>query len=570
MYILGLWDGHDSGAALIADGKILFASNEERYTGRKLEVRFPRNAIKAALDYSGVSPSEVGIVAFPTTEFTKTMSRVFPFQKEAYYQFRRRKMLKPRLDWLMHYTKYSMTRIGVTPMCCPISRHIVSSELRSMGFANFQTYCIDHHSAHAATAAFTSGMKKALVITLDGLGDGLSGSVSILDNGTLERVRSIPARDSLGVFYEQVTNIIGMRELEDEGKVMAMADYSFPFGFGKNKFRDFFKVEGVSIKAKYGPVAQYDLLSRMAWSMPREQFAYMAQQLVEEIVTKFVSNAVDEYGIGAVAFAGGLMSNIKANMRIRELDGVKSWYIFPHMGDGGIALGAALHANYIYSGTSSYEFANAYLGRSYGEDDIKSALKGEKGITFEHDTSKHSHAAELIGDDNYVMWFQGRMEYGPRALGNRSILANAASDSVKEKLNLYVKQREWYQPFAPSMLCEEAARLLKDVKGHDRFMTMGYRIKDSAKEVMKSVIHVDNTARAQMVGDENENYQKLLSEVKRRSGHGVVLNTSFNLHGLPIVMSPKDAIRTLKDTGSRYLFLGDYFVENSAAKGAHR
>ncbi len=570
MYTLGLWDGHDSGAALLEKGKIIFAANEERYTKRKLEVSVPRNSIAAALRYAGIKPSDVSLVAFPTTELTKTMSRIFPYQKEAYYKFRRRKMLRPRLDSFMHFAKYAMTTVGPLPLCNTASRYMIERELRGMGFANPSIQAIDHHWAHAATAAFTSGMSRALVVTLDGVGDGLSGSISILENGKLRRAKAIMARDSLGIFYEQVTNIVGMRELEDEGKVMAMADYSFPFKFEDNKFRDFFTVHGVGIKAKYGPISQYDLLSRIAWSMPREQFAYMAQQLIEEVLEKFVANAVKEYGIENVAFAGGLMSNIKANMRIRNLHGIKEWYIFPHMGDGGIALGAAMYADYLQSGIAAYDFPNAYTGDSFDEESIRSTLKGEKDIEFELDSNRFSHAAELLDNDDYVLWFNGRMEYGPRALGNRSILAHSGSETVKERLNIHVKQREWYQPFAPSMLFDEAKVLLEDVKGRDRFMTMGYRIRESKQDVLKSVIHVDNTARPQMVGDENRDYQELLRNVKKNTGYGVVLNTSFNIHGMPIVRTPEDAMLTMRKTGSPYMFLGGFFVENKYAKGSKR
>ncbi len=563
---MGVWDGHDSGAALIEDGRILFASTEERYTKRKLEIKFPYNSIGAALSYAEIKPSDIDVVAFPTTDLSKTISRIFPSQKESYYRFRRRKMLRPRAEGLMHYAKYAMTSVGPLPLCGTVSRYEVSKELGRMGFEDMKVVSVDHHQAHAATAAFTSGMDDQLVITLDGIGDGVSGSVSTLEDGELTRRNTISGGDSIGIFYEQVTNIIGMRELEDEGKIMAMADYSFPFDFSANKLRDFFRVDGLEIAARYGPIRQYDALSRIAWGMPREQFAYMAQQLLEDVVTKFVSNAIDEYGIGDVSFAGGVMSNIKANMKIRALQNLKSWYIFPHMGDGGIALGAALLANYTESGTTKYRFADSYLGDAYGDDQIKRQLKKEKGLSFELDYGKARHAAEIIEANDYVLWFQGRMEYGPRALGNRSILGNSSSDRVKDKLNTYVKQREWYQPFAPSMLEEEAKRLLLDVKGRDRFMTMGYKVRDSARDVMKSVVHVDMTARPQMVGSENESYQELLRSVKKRTGYGVVLNTSFNIHGMPIVASPQDAIETLKRTNSRYMFIGDYFVENRNAK----
>ncbi|MCL4365126.1 hypothetical protein M1590_02260 [Candidatus Marsarchaeota archaeon] len=569
MYILGLWDGHDSGAALIKDGRIVFAANEERYTRRKLEVRFPCSSINAALRFEGIKPSDVDVVAFPTTEFAKTLSRIFPLQKESYYRFRRRKMLRPRAEALMHYSKYAMTGMGVIPFCDALSRRSISHELRRMGFKGYKLQSIDHHAAHAATAAFTSGMKDALVITLDGIGDGLSGSVSTLEGGVLRRRKSVSGRDSIGIFFEQATNILGMRELEDEGKIMAMADYSFPFDFSKNKLKDFFSVKGAGMKAKYGPIRQYDMLGRIAWGMPREQFAYMAQQLLENVVSNFVSNAIDEYGMCDIALAGGVASNIKSNMRIRMLDNIRRWYVFPHMGDGGIALGAALYANYSITGKTSCEFKDAYLGGSYSDDYILGRLKKEKSLEFHEERNKAGHAAELIDTDHYVMWFGGRMEYGPRALGNRSIVGSASSEKVKDMLNTYVKQREWYQPFCPSMLEEDAKRLLVGVKGMDRFMTMGYDVNASRKEIMRSVVHVDMTARPQMVGEENTEYGDLLKAVKRRLGYGVVLNTSFNIHGTPIVESPSDAIDTLKKTGSRYLFIGNYFVENrNYAKGA--
>ncbi len=569
MYILGIWDGHDSGAALIRDGSIVFAANEERYTRRKLEVKFPYLSIKAALEFEGIKPSDVDVVAFPTTEFAKTVSRAFPMQKESYYRFRRRKMLRPRAEPLMHYAKYAMTGVGVVPLCGAVSRHFVSKELRGMGFKGFRLQSIDHHASHAATAAFTSGMKDALVITLDGIGDGLSGSVSTLEKGTLRRRKSISGRNSIGIFFEQVTNILGMRELEDEGKVMAMADYSFPFDFSKNRLRDFFSVSGLEMKARYGPIRQYDMLSRIAWGMPREQFAYMAQQLLENVVGRFVSNAIEEYGMHDVALAGGVFSNIKSNMGIRMLDSVKGWYVFPHMGDGGIALGAALYANYTITGKPAGRLDDAYLGGGYSNDSILKQLKKERALEFHRDGDCAGRAAELIDSNHYVLWFNGRMEYGPRALGNRSILGSANSDKVKDMLNTYVKQREWYQPFCPSMLEEDADRLLAGVKGRDRFMTMGYAVRPARREVMKSVVHVDMTARPQMVGDENPDYRNLLKAVKKRLGYGVVLNTSFNIHGTPIVESPADAIDVLKKTRSRYMFIGNYFVENrNYARGA--
>ncbi len=566
MYILGIWDGHDSGAALIKENRILYAANEERFTKRKLEVKFPYNSIKAALEFEQITPADVKAIAFPTLEFTKTVSRVFPAQKEAYYKFRRRKMLKPRFEEQMHYQKYTMTSIGVLPLCGSISKMYIGNALKSMGFKNFKLYAVEHHKAHATTAAFTSGFNSALVVTLDGVGDGKSGTVSILDNNELKEVSFIPARDSIGIFYEQITNILGMRELEDEGKIMAMADFSYPFDYKDNKLKEFFSVEGSRIKARYGPVAQYKALVRIAWSTPREQFAYMAQQVLEENLVKYFRELSKEYKFDNVAMSGGTMSNVKANMRIREQGFFKKHHIFPHMGDGGIALGAAMHVNHMLNGISAYEFNDAYLGGSYTDDQIEAILRKDKSLHYELDGDKPKHAAELVNNNNYIFWFQGRMEYGPRALGNRSIIAKAGSDDVKDRLNLFVKKREWFQPFAPSMLAEDANRLLEDAGERNRFMTMAYRVKEQHRDIMKSVVHVDMTARPQMVGDENRSYMEMLQGVRKKSGYGVILNTSLNIHGMPIAMAPDDVIRAAKDTNTRYMFLGNFFVENMKAK----
>ena len=562
MYILGIWDGHDAGAALVEDNKVIFAANEERFTKRKLEVNFPKHSIEAALRYAKIKPDDIEHIAFSTTEFAKTIERMFPKMRENYYIFRRRKRLKPRFSDLRHMLKYSITSIGITPGSTTINKHMLGKELRNMGFDKFKLYAVEHHAAHAATAAFTSPFKKALIITSDGLGDGLSGSISIMEKNTLTRKSVTKASDSLGIFFEQATNIIGMRELEDEGKVMAMADYSYPFSMDENLFRDFFSVDGISIKAKYNTIKQFEMLQRISWQLPREQFAYMVQQLLTEMLTKFVDNAIERFGIGDVAFSGGIFSNVKANMSLRKLDSLKHWYIFPHMGDGGIALGAALHTNYILNGITKHDFT-AYLGPAYGENETIAALKRHK-MKFQLERKEQSkHAAELVTDGHYIFWFQDRMEYGPRALGDRSILARSDSEEIKDMPNHYVKKREWFQPFAPLIMAEQAERLLEyDNKGKDKFMTMAYMVKKEKRNVTKSVMHIDGSARAQMVGRENPLYYDVIKQVKNISGNGIVLNTSFNVHGFPIVMDPNDAIMTMKKTNSKYMFINGFFVTN--------
>ncbi len=564
MYVLGVWDGHDAGAALIDGDKIVYAANEERFTRRKLEMKFPFNSIMGALAYANIKPTDIEHVAFSTTELTKTTERVFPYMREYYYLFRRRKIPQPRFENFRHNLKYTLTPIGILPLCNTISASYIARNLRHMGFRNFKLHRVEHHVAHAATAAFTAPFKKGLIITLDGLGDGLSGSISVLENGELDRRLKIKAKDSLGIFFEQVTNIIGMRELEDEGKVMAMADYSYPFDYESNKFKDFFRVEGTVLRAIHSPVKQFAMLRRAAWQMPREQFAYMAQQVLENTMVKLISNATDRYNIGDVAFAGGIFANVKANMRVRRLETVKHWYVFPHMGDGGIAMGAALWAAHELTGNSSFQF-DAYLGHDYNEDETESVVKADRQFTYarEDRSEQAKHAAELINEGNYVLWFQGRMEYGPRALGNRSILAPSSSEAVKDRLNMYVKKREWFQPFAPSLLESDAGVLLEyDDKGADKYMTMTYIVRPEMYDVTRSVVNVDHSARPQMVEGENKLYMELLKSVKRHTGHGIVLNTSFNLHGYPIVMSPADALKVMKETGTKHMFINGITVTN--------
>ncbi|HUC38802.1 MAG TPA: carbamoyltransferase C-terminal domain-containing protein [Candidatus Acidoferrum sp.] len=566
MYVLGLWDGHDAGAALIRDNEIVYAANEERFTKRKLEVNFPYHSIAAALAYAKIKPADVEHVAFTTTEFTKTLERMFPVMRENYYNFRRRKMLKPRFENFRHELKYSLTSVGILPGCNSISSSIIRKHLGHMGFQNYKLHIVEHHTAHAATAAYTSPFSRSLIVTTDGLGDGLSATVNTFENGKINRHIKIGARDSLGIFFEQATNIIGMREQEDEGKLMAMADYSYPFPFDDNILRHFFSASGTIVKARYGPVKQFNMLQRIAWKTPREQFSYYVQQLFSNIITKIISNSMDRFGINDVALAGGVFSNVKANMQIRRLDALKRWYVFPHMGDGGIALGSALYVNNMLTGTGHYKFS-AYMGPSYEESETERTMKKEHAFVVQHESPSEqaSHAAELISDGNYIFWFQNRMEFGPRALGNRSILAPSGSEDVKERLNLYVKKREWFQPFAPSILEEDVASIVEyDGKGLDKFMTMGYPIKSDMRKLMASTIHVDGSARPQMVGSENELYHDLIRNVKRMSGIGAVLNTSFNIHGLPIVMSPQDALETMRTTKTKYMFINGLFVTNRA------
>lgn len=562
MKILGIWDGHDAGAAVVEDGIVLVAINEERITKRKLHVGFPRESIKACLSYLELSAADIDVVAYNTTDLAKTLTRALPFMKDNYYRFRRRKIERPRFEGFRRRFKYRFTEFKEWPGCRGLSNALMRRELRKLGFKDggYALDVVDHHGAHVAAAAMAAGFKKSLVLTLDGIGDGLAGSVNVFDNGDVERVSDIQGKDSFGLFYEQVTTLLGMRELEDEGKVMALADFTYEMSEKENKLLDWFSVDGMNVHCKYSTTEKFDRLKRILWNTPREEFAYMAQNTLEVHITRLFENAIEETGVTNVAWSGGIASNIKVNMEVRYLPGLKQWFVFPHMGDGGLAVGSALDASRRLEGAKPKRIEDLYFGMDYSEADIEQALR-DHPVRFERREDLPEYIGEQIAASQFVLWYQGRMEFGPRALGNRSILAHAGDLDAKEKLNIQVKKRSWFQPFCPSLLEEEAEKLFEHVDDVDRFMTMGYQAKRDVRDRIAAVLNVDGSARPQMLGGENPRYRRLIESVKKRTGDGVVLNTSFNLHGFPIVASPADALDMMVKSKSPVMGIGDYLVE---------
>jgi carbamoyltransferase len=563
VYILGIWDGHDSGAAVIKDNRILAAINEERLTRRKLEIRFPARSVMECLRYLNLQAGDIKQVAVSTFDFSKTMARIFPSTKEEYYLIRRRKKAPGLMSTLKKRAKYKLTELPANRMTARLSAIPLKRTLDAMGFAGYRMQLVDHHRCHAAAAAFCSGFDDCLVITIDGIGDALSGTISTFAKGKLERLTAISGRHSLGIFFEHVTNLMNMRELEDEGKVMALANYAYPIPDEQNPLLDFIQKQGLDVLCRFSTLRMYDELKKILWRYPSEQFAYMAQRTLEVKIVELVRNALAATGKRRVALSGGVFSNIKVNMLVRTLAGVDGCFVFPHMGDGGLALGAALAANYDVNGVSSCVLDDVFLGTEYTDEQMQEAL-ASSGLEYRFCDAIEEEAAQLIARGSIIFWFQGRMEYGPRALGNRSILAMPNSKRIRDLLNLRLKMRVWYQPFCPTMLEEEAPYYLEDYDGPNRFMTMGYMVKDDRRDEVEGVISVDGSCRPQMVDGSSTRYGKLLSTLKALTKTGVLLNTSFNLHGEPLVCSPQDAIDTLKRTGNEYLVMGNYLVRGKA------
>ena len=343
--VLGIWDGHDAGAALVKGEEVLFAVNEERLTRRKLEVGFPRLSIGACLAFAGLAPGDIETVAASTTDPAKTLTRLFPRLKEEYYLIRRRKMAPRRADPFKKAFKYRFTELPPNAISTALSSRWLKRRLAEMGFADFHLEIVDHHAAHASAAAACSGFPEALILTLDGVGDGLSGSLWRWEEGALKLLKALPARTSLGIFFEHVTNLMNMRELEDEGKVMALANFAYPIPDGENPLMEVIGTKGLDIVSPYSSTEMFRELKRVLWRYPSEQFAFMAQQVLEKSAVALAGEALGQTGYSRMAVAGGVFSNIKMNMQLLNLPGLERLFVFPHMGDGGLALGAALAAN---------------------------------------------------------------------------------------------------------------------------------------------------------------------------------------------------------------------------------
>ena len=561
--ILGIWDGHDAGAALLVDGRLVAAANEERFTRRKLEVRFPAASISACMISASVKPSGIDAVAVSTSDPAKALGRLAPWTKEQYYTVRRRKADPGPLSVLTHRAKYLLTTLGPNRASTAISLQSIRGELRRVGIAAGRISFVDHHEGHALCAAHGSGLDSAAVLTIDGVGDGLSATTSTFRDSQLTRVRQSAAAHSLGVFFEHVTTLLNMRELEDEGKVMALAEYASPVPDDENPLLPLVTVRDGQIHCALPPAALERRLRRIHWRYPNEQFAFMAQRTVERVCLELARDAVARTGESRLVIAGGVASNIKATRLMRHVTGVESVHVFPHMGDGGLALGAAIAYACSMRERLALDFSRLDLGPCFPEPEYHRALAA-RGLHASLKVRIADDVADLIADGNVVMWFQGRMEYGPRALGYRSVLARPDRPELRDRLNLVLKRRVWYQPFCPSMLASEAPRLLEDWDGGaNPHMTTAYMVRTACRGQVAGVIGPDGSCRPQIVPDTlDDPFAELLLAVRARIGAGVVLNTSFNIHGEPLVCTPDEAVDVFLRSGADALALGSLLVMN--------
>ena len=571
MLILGVNNGIDAGAALVEDGRVLAAVNEERLNRRKMFWGPPLLALEAVLRVADVKPADISLVAQASITGGGGVHEDFldpPAIKRAVEFF-------SRLPGSHHPI---VTRAYRALSGRWREDPVVDARLRELGVRAPKRY-VEHHTAHAATAYYCSPFgdrpQDVLVVTADGVGDGICHSI-----GTVDAAHRIVRRhesmifDSIAEIYASVTHHLGFRANRHEGKITGLAAYGRP----EATLAIFRRLMG------WDP-ERLELRSRLAWGRPgarqlrrmlhgyaREDVAAGLQRAVEEVMGGLVGAAMARYRTRRLCVAGGLFANVRLNQCLRELPAVEDLYVHPGMGDCGQALGAALGlwAEMADSPEPSL-LRDVYLGPRYADDAIESALRAH-GVAYRRASDIHGEAAALLARGQVVARFAGRMEYGPRALGNRTIYCHAGDPAVNQWLNERLGRTE-FMPFAPVVLAARAAELFEDYDPERsvaaRFMTITYRATAKGREQAPAAIHVDGTARPQTVtAEDNPDAHALLRAYERLTGLPALINTSFNMHEEPIVCTPEDAVRAFLAGRLDALAIGDFLALRPAQAGA--
>jgi carbamoyltransferase len=545
---------HDSSACVVRDAELLFAVAEERLSRVKHDARFPEHAIRACLDFARIRAEQVDEVCFgwpqPGAGFRHDLKCYATGKMPASYL--------NGLNTSLHFASMWHQRGGAKRFA------------QRFGPVRARMRFVDHHLAHAISAYAYSGFAEAAVVVMDGRGAWEATSIWHGRGGRLEHVLTIPFPDSVGLFYSEFTEFLGFHRNSDEWKVMGLAPYG-RLGLDLRRFIDVeampYRVNTKSLVSNSVPFAAMIA----ALGAPREpeseiterhkNIAYAVQEACEIAMMNVVRLALEKTRSKNLCLAGGVALNSKANGKIATAGLVEEIFVQPAASDDGVALGAAL-APYLDHGGKlpNKAMRHAYLGPAFDDEAIELALRTYK-LRYARVSDVAATAAELLSQGKILGWFQGRMEFGPRALGNRSILADPRDPEMNAKVNNAVKFREWWRPFAPSFKKEAAGEYLESA-ADSPFMILTAQVRAEKRSVIPSVTHVDGSARPQTVEKEiNPLYWRLIDEFGRRTGVPVIMNTSFNLRGEAIVNTPTDAIRTFFSSGMDALVIGSFLVE---------
>lgn len=577
MIILGISGAvfHDASAALFIDGKLVAAAEEERFIRDKhAKGRFPVEAARFCLKQAGISPDEVDIVAMPYAKIGLFNPARWHYAMRHWYAPDR--ALTAIFNGNRRYRRNvrmandMMREIGLNP------RHV-------------RLVPVEHHMTHASSAYHLSGFKeKTAVITIDGKGEYATTMFGYAENGKIHKIKEFYDPDSLGGLYGALTEYLGFEMLDGEFKVMGMAPYGDPKRFDFSRLIDFdgknFKINNdyanvVGLRRHKEEGKSYYFTDKLIdWLGPIRKgdeiddpyidYAASIQALLEEVALKLIDYYVGDIirETGKVCYAGGVALNVKLNQRIIAMDGVKELFVQPAANDAGTALGAASFVA-AQMGETVEPMQHAYLGPAYtNEQCIEACKQHEKTPAWSVLEDAPAYAAGLLSEGNPIAWFQGRMEFGPRALGNRSILGDPSHKGVADRINAQIKYRERWRPFCPSILDRVAAEILQ-TDHPSPYMTFTFDVAEAWKARIPEVVHEDGTARAQVVTKEtNPRYYQLIEELEKRTGNGVVLNTSLNRRGEPMVCSPKDALDMFYGSDLEYLIMEDIMISKSSDK----
>ena len=591
---------HDSAAAYIEDGVIIAAAQEERFTRKKHDPGFPSHSVQYCLSEAGVQLSDLDVIVFYDKPLLK-MERLL----ETYYAFSPKGLLS------------FLTAIPVWLKEKMFLKRMLYDELFAIGKFDKKKVKLlfpEHHLSHAASAFYPSPYDDAAILTLDGVGEWATASIGHGQGNKLSILKELKFPHSLGLLYSAFTYFLGFKVNSGEYKLMGLAPYGRHASPEVEHYKKLIREVLVDIKSdgsiwlnqEYFNYATglrmvHDAKWEQLFGFPTREsesnleqkhcdLGLAIQEITEEIVILMAQEAKRLTGSKACVLAGGVALNCVANGKLKDAGIFESIFIQPAAGDAGGALGAALAAHYIYfdqprgvDTTRMDAMSGSYLGPSYSDKEIEQMAKQNQAV-FTHyaDFSELSaKTAELLAEGNVIGWFQGRMEFGPRALGGRSILGDPRNPEMQKKLNLKIKYREGFRPFAPSVLAEDVSEYF-ECDTISPYMLLVHGVQPARRNAMPanyeqldmmdklyflrsdlpSITHIDYSARIQTVHAEtNPRYHQLISDFKAKTGVGVVVNTSFNVRGEPIVCTPADAYRCLMRTEMDYLVVGNYIFD---------
>ena len=559
MKILGINYLSESSVALIENGKLKYAISEERLNRIKNWWGNPFKAVKFVLKETGNKIKDIDIISTHGLSAIKKdipskkhfENKILEVSKSKLSKIKKKKQVRFLKERYRHEIKANKR----------VLRNILSLKKK---FKKIELY--DHHDAHAASAYFYSGWRKCYVLTIDGWGDNSSSKLYRADNRKLFEISKTHTIDSLGYFYGSITKLLGYKPHRHEGKILGLAAFGNPnkaYSYiskmiSYNKSNKCFKgnFENGLYIAKYKNPNLIFLKKKFS---PKD-IAAAAQKRIEEVIIEFIEDNIPEGT--KLALAGGVFANVKINQKISELSKIKDIFVFPNMGDGGLSVGCAALSYNKRTKLIPKKVKNMYLGPKYSNEEVLNQIKKKK-LKYFKIKDPQKFVAKKLHEGNVVGCFQGRMEFGPRALGNRSILVNACDKSVNNWLNKRLKRTE-FMPFAPITLQKYATKIYKNLNNKKlatEFMTVTTKCTKKAIKFSPAAVHVDETARPQIITKKsNLKIYNILSEYFRISKIPSLINTSFNVHEEPIVCTPFDAIKAFKESKLDYLYIEDYIV----------